>query len=187
LTATQNQFTIDEITQLTRRRRELAQIVEDYREDFNVAQNEVRQRAQALTDLSNPEAELEASAARERLRQVGIGWAEAEEEYKGFCAANPTEKELDTMFAERQQADEKAVRYEARSKFFVIHDELLGLLEAVQTKSAELKQVLNAAPPATFREAIIAGELCQPLNLWSQLKVREGSRIAEMRNLRCRL
>lgn len=187
--ATQTQsFTVDELTRLTRRRRELAQAIQDFREDFATMQNEVRQQAQGLADLSNPLAEAEASAARERLRQVGAAWKEAEEEFKAFCDANPTKEELDQMLAARRRADEKAAQDKAKTQFFAAHDEVLELLVEVEKKSAKLDQLWNAAPPGTFREPLTAKELCQPLALWLKYQAAPGgSRIGHMRGARARL
>ena len=130
---------------------------------------------------------MEVNEARERLRQMGTSWREAEEEVKAFCEANPTQEELNQILSKQQNADAKAAQEKAKQKFFGLHDEVLSLLTQVQNKSAEMHQALNDALPNTFREPIIANELCQPLNLWSQLKAGEGARIAEMRRLRYRL
>jgi hypothetical protein len=54
------------------------------------------------------------------------------------------------MLGERQRADEKVAQDKAKTQ------ELLELLAAVEKKSAELNQVLNAAPRGTFREPMVA-------------------------------
>jgi DNA polymerase III alpha subunit len=177
------EFSTAELTRLTRQRRELGQNVADLREDFAAQQNAVRQQAQGLADLNDHGAERAATEARQKLKGVALRLSEAEQALKQFCAAHPTQGELESQLATRQRAGEQAARAAARKAFVAAHATVIGLLLEVELRSAELDQMRKAAPAGTFRLPVMVEELCRPLALWSTYRTSPGgSPISAIRN-----
>jgi DNA polymerase III alpha subunit len=182
MTAIQTEFTTDELTRLTRHRRQLMQNLADLQQDFQAQQGAIRQQAEALADLNDHGAERSATESRQRLKGLGLRLSEAEQELRAFCAAHPSQAELEQQLAARQRQEEAAARQKYRAEFVAKHAEMLDLLIQVETRCGELEQMRKAAPAGTWRLPLQIEELCAPLRHWNSYRtVPNGSPIPLIR------